>query len=80
MSMDHKRETHLRQHDYFNLVSLFIISLLDLRYLYNATDWNLFGTDELGEIYFDKYYLPLQYMFVIYMIIDTIWIKQAMLS
>jgi hypothetical protein len=63
----------IRHHDYFNMVFLGFVCFLDIRYLYLATEWEKFGTDDLGKEYFDDY-IVLLYAFSAYLLIDFIWV------
>lgn len=71
--MDEKKAQDIRRHDQFNIVALFIICYLDIRYLLKATDLSLLGTDALGADFKGEYQL-LYAVFVGYIVFDFIWI------
>ena len=60
-------------HDMFNILSLLGIITIDIEYLYRSTIWDHMGTEELGssEISLAKTFMSI---FLIYIVIDTIWI------
>lgn len=60
-------------HDYFNLVTLLLIISILLVYLYKATDFSKIGDEDLGKKYIHIFHIFF-YIFVIYLIVDTIWI------
>ncbi len=63
----------IRYHDYFNMVFLGLVCVLDVRYLYLATEWNKLGTDDLGKEYYEDY-LILLYTFSAYLLVDFLWV------
>ena len=60
-------------HDMFNILSLLGIIAIDIEYLYRSAIWDHIGTEELGssEISLAKTFMSI---FLIYIVIDTIWI------
>lgn len=62
-----------RAHDVYNMVYLSFISILDLYYLYQATDVSLIGTPNIGQNHIPLF-LFLWKAFVVYMLIDSVWI------
>lgn len=62
-----------RAHDIFNMIYLSFISILDIYYLFQSTDFKLVGTPEIGQLHIPLF-LFLWKSFMIYMIIDSIWI------
>jgi hypothetical protein len=62
-----------RAHDVYNMLYLSFISILDLYYLYQSTDISLIGTPDIGQNHIPLF-LFLWKAFVIYMLIDSVWI------
>ena len=68
-----EKNTNVLVHDLFNLISLVVIIIADVRYLYAATNWDHLGTSDLGKGYVDLANILLS-LFFAYIIIDTVWI------
>lgn len=62
-----------RAHDVYNMVYLSAISAMDLYYLFQSTDISLIGTPDIGQQHIPQFLL-LWKAFMIYMIIDSVWI------
>jgi hypothetical protein len=69
--LDHSSE--IRRHDAFNIVSLFIISTINLVYFSLITDVSKIGTSELGKDHKGIFFTLYASSFI-YFIIDTLWI------
>lgn len=64
----------VKVHDFFNLFALGVIVLIDLLYLYLATDWKLIWTPTLLGKESEELFSLFHFIFVSYLVIDSIWI------
>lgn len=60
-------------HDMFNILCVSVVTILDIYYLFIATDVSLIGTNRIG-IGYNKMFQFMWYFFELYMIVDTIWV------
>lgn len=61
-------------HDVYNMIFLSYISILDLVYLYYATDISLIGTPDIGKGH-ESMFSVLWWSFFAYMLVDSTWIS-----
>lgn len=73
MEKNNKNTDPVLQHDIFNIISIFIIIMLDFQYLCYATEIDKIGTHEIGNNYSYMGNLLIS-TFSIYMLVDTLWI------
>ncbi|RYH15423.1 hypothetical protein EON65_31790 [archaeon] len=71
MNIDPRKASDVRRHDMFNIVALSVLSALDIKYLYEATDFTLIGSDKIGS---QADFHPLFVVFITYMIVDSLWV------
>ena len=65
----------VQRHDFFNIIVLGVIGVLDILYLYNSTDFNFVGTAHMGsDSYSREIYSYISAIFLTYIIIDIFWI------
>jgi hypothetical protein len=64
---------NVKIHDCFNIIYLSIICLVNSFYLFNATEFSKFGTNELGSDSKELFSMLIS-LFVVYVISDTIWV------
>jgi TLC domain len=68
-----EKQIRMRDHDYFNIVCLIIIVILDAIYLIHTTDLHKLGTDELG-IGYDALFQAVYLSFASYLVADLVWV------
>jgi hypothetical protein len=60
-------------HDLYNILCVAVVVILDSYYLFKSTDWDLIGTNMLGETIRPMFDF-MWYFFAVYMVIDTLWV------